>query len=95
MAKQKAAAASAAQTNGYTHISVSSFAKRFCEAGRAFYPEPTLIALDELEDDEIELLENSPYLKVSFEEVAPPADDHTAEASSEVEEQANVENSTK
>jgi len=43
---------------------VASFAKRFCEIGRAFYPETVLIALDELDDEALAVLEGSPHLKV-------------------------------
>jgi len=49
---------------GYTHVAVASFAKRFCEIGRAFYPETVLIALDELDDEALAVLEGSPHLKV-------------------------------
>ena len=48
----------------FTHVEVASFAKRFCEIGRSFYPEPVLIALDGLDDEALAVLEGSPHLRV-------------------------------
>ena len=46
-----------------TMLRVSSYAPRFCRAGRRFTPEPVEIPLSELSDDELERLESEANLK--------------------------------
>jgi hypothetical protein len=48
-----------------THLKVSSFATRFCSAGRRFYPDPTLIPLDELSAEDLAEIEAEPRLKTN------------------------------